>query len=75
MTFDPILTLYEVTQSGKRAKSVQECLRISIRLVAPYAAKVPTNPKITSQTTSLMLKFAIFASINFKPMNYEVFIS
>ena len=50
----PILTLYEVTQLGNRAKSVQECLRISIRPVAPYAAKVPTNPKISSYTTSNM---------------------
>ena len=50
----PILTLYEVTQLGNRAKSVQERLRILISIVAPYAAEVPTNPKITSQTTSLL---------------------
>ena len=56
----PILTLYEVTKLGNRAKSVQECLQKSIRLVAPYAAKVPTNPKITSQTTSLKRHFSIY---------------
>ena len=54
----PILTLYEVTQLGNRAKSVQECLQILISLVAPYAAKVPTNPKITSQTTSLKISMS-----------------
>ena len=52
----PILTLYEVSQLGNRAKSVQECLWISISLVATYAAKAPTNPKITSHTTSLLLQ-------------------
>ena len=48
-----MLTLYEVTQLGNRAKSVQECLLISIILVAPYSTNRPTNAKITSQTTTL----------------------
>ena len=49
----PISTLLEVTQLGNRTKSVQECLRMSISLVSPYSAKVLTNPKITSPTTTL----------------------
>ena len=49
----PSLTLYAVTQLGNRAKSVQECLLISIILVAPYSTNMPANPKITSQTTTL----------------------
>ena len=48
-----IVTLYEASKQGKRMKSVQECLLMSISLVAPYSAKVRTNPKITSQTTTL----------------------
>ena len=61
MIFDPdfdLTNVDEVAQLGNRAKSVQECLWISIRLVAPYAAKVPTNPNITSQTTSLSIVLA-----------------
>ena len=49
----PILTLYEVTQLGNQMESVQECLLMLISLVAPYFAKVPRNPKNTSQTTTL----------------------
>ena len=49
----PILTFTEVIKLGNRAKSVQECLLISKTFVGPYSAKVPTNPKITSQTTTL----------------------
>ena len=45
------LTLHEVSQLGNRTKSVQECLLMSIGLAAPYSAKVPTNPKIISQTS------------------------
>ena len=52
MPFDPAFELIWGHQLGNKAKSVQECLRTSISLVAPYVAKVPTNPKITSQTTS-----------------------
>ena len=49
----PILTLTDVTLLGNRTKSVLWCLLMSISLVVPYSAKVPTNPKITSQTTTL----------------------
>ena len=49
----PILTLYEVTKLGNRAKSVQECLLLSIILVASYSTNMPANSRITSQTTTL----------------------
>ena len=49
----PSLTLHEVNELGNRAKSVQECLLISVILVAPYSTNMHTNHKITSQTTSL----------------------
>ena len=48
-----ILTVYEVTQLGNRAKSVMECLLISIILVAFYSTNMPANPRISSQTTTL----------------------
>ena len=48
-----IFTFIEVTKLGNMVKSVQEYLLPSKNQVALYSAKVPINPKITSQTTNL----------------------
>ena len=57
------LTFVDVTKLGNRAKSVQECLLLSKSLVAPYSAKVQTNPKITSQITNLKCTWGLLAPI------------
>ena len=44
----PILTLHQVSQLDNRTQSVQECLLMSIGLVALYSAKMPTHPKTTA---------------------------
>ena len=53
MTFDADFYLHWGHQTWQQGKSVQEYLLPSKNQVALYSAKVPINPKITSQTTNL----------------------
>ena len=53
ITFDANFYLNWGHQTWQQGKSVQEYLLPSKNQVALYSAKVPINPKITSQTTNL----------------------
>ena len=54
MTFDADLYFYWGHQALQQIKSIQEYLLPTKSLVAPHSAKLPTNPKITSQTTNII---------------------